>query len=193
LTLRESSVLEAHAGLRDDLHRLAHAGYAAELAHDLTREHEPADGLFDALCAFLATLARAPATSARLRALELLFLSASGLSPTLDACARCSSALPLGRAALDPAAGGLVCTRCAAPGALALARGPRAVLEQLQRRGLTGAEEPHSADGSGRPADAAAFERAAREAALPLAAFLLHQLGRAPRTREFLEQVGAPA
>ena len=192
LSLNESNVVEPHAGLRDDLHRLAHAGYASELAHDLTREHEPADGLFDALCTFLFTLARSPATSARLRALELVFLGASGLAPTLDACARCGAELPQGRAALDPSAGGLVCNRCAPGGALALSRGARALLEQLQDRGLAGAESPQSADGSGRAADAKGFEEAAAQASHVLAAFLLHQLGRAPRSAEFLRQVGAP-
>jgi DNA repair protein RecO (recombination protein O) len=192
LTLRESSVTEAHAGLRDDLHRLAHAGYASELAHELTREHEPADGIYAAILQFLETLSRSPATSARLRALELVFLGASGLAPTLDSCARCGEELPPGRAALDPSAGGLVCARCAPQGALALSRGVRALLEQLQDRGLAGADAPHSADGSGRPADAAAFEDVAAQASQLLAAFLLHQLGRAPRSAEFLRQVGAP-
>jgi len=192
LSLRESNVVEAHSGLRDDLHRLAHAGYAAELAHDLTREHEPADGLFEALAGFLGRLARAPATSARLRAVELTFLGASGLAPQLDACARCGEEVPPGRASLDPSAGGLVCARCTPPGALALSRGARAVLEQLQQRGLAGADAPESADGSGRPADARAFEEASAQAGLALAAFLLHQLGRTPRSASFLEQVGAP-
>ena len=35
--LREASVAEAYPGLREDLHRIAHAGYAAELAHELSR------------------------------------------------------------------------------------------------------------------------------------------------------------
>src|SRR5438270_872180 len=48
-SLREARVLEAHARLRDDLHRIAHAGCAVELIHDLTRAGEPADALFSVL------------------------------------------------------------------------------------------------------------------------------------------------
>src|SRR5207248_496253 len=99
--LREARVVEGHARLREDLHRIAHAGYAAELIHDLTRAGQPADGLFAA-----------------------------------DARA--------------------------------------------------------SADGSGRPADARAFEDACAEAQRPLRVFLQHHIGRALRSSEFLAQVGAP-
>jgi DNA repair protein RecO (recombination protein O) len=189
--LREARVLEAQAGLRDDLHRIAHAGYATELAHDLTRAGEPADELYALLTRFLATLARAPATSARLRAYELGALDAAGLTPQLHACARCGDDVPSGRAAFDPDAGGLVCGRCAAPGALALTNGARLALIQLQTAGLAGAEAPVSADGSGRPADPRAFEEACAQSARVLAAFIRHHVGRAQNSLEFLDQVGA--
>ncbi|GAC1348310.1 MAG: hypothetical protein NVSMB23_29150 [Myxococcales bacterium] len=192
LGLREASLIEPYLRVRDDLHRIAHAGYAAELVSDLTRASEPADATFALLCDFFALLARGDATSARLRALELLALGAAGLAPELSACARCGRPLQPGRIAFDPAAGGLACGGCASPGALLLTAGARAVLEQLQRRGLAGAEAPLSADGSGRPAEARAFEEAAGQAALPLAQFLAHHVGHRPRTVDFLVQVGAP-
>jgi DNA repair protein RecO (recombination protein O) len=190
--LREATVLEAHAGLRDDLHRIAHAGYAAELVHELTRAGEPADALFALLEDFLARLEKGPATSARLRALELLALAASGLAPELGACARCGGEVAPGRAAFDPDAGGTVCAKCVVHGALLLTVGSRAALRQLRQLGLAAADAPLSADGSGRPADARAFEAAAAEAAAPLAAFLRHHLGRALGSAVFLDQVGAP-
>ena len=168
--LREASVAEAYPGLREDLHRIAHAGYAAELAHELSRPAEPADELFALLAEFLHRLAAGPATSARLRALEL----------------------PWGKAAFDAGAGGLACARCAHPGALLLTPGARAALAQLQRAGLSAADAPLSADGTGRPADPRAFEEACLQAARPLAAFLLHHLGRTPRSAAFAQQVGAP-
>jgi DNA repair protein RecO (recombination protein O) len=190
--LREAAVAEAYAGVREDLHRIAHAGYAAELAHDLSRPGEPADELFALLAEFLHRLAAGAATSARLRALELRALAAAGLSPELSACARCGDSLPWGRAAFDAPAGGLACARCAHPGALLLTPGARAALVQLQRGGLSAADAPLSADGSGRPADAGAFEGACMQAARPVAAFLVHHLGRAPRSAAFAQQVGAP-
>jgi len=192
-SLREARVLEAHARLRDDLHRIAHAGCAVELIHDLTRAGEPADALFSVLDEFLTRLEAGAATSARLRALELLALEAAGLAPELRACARCGSEVPAGRAAFDPDAGGLVCTRCT-PGThgLALSHAARAALTQLQRGGLAGADAPVSADGSGRPADARAFEMACAEAAHALGLFLQHHLGHPLRSARFAGQVGAP-
>ncbi len=189
--LRESSLLEAHAPLKDDLHRIAHAGYASELCHDLAREGQPADALFEALEGFLTLLSRGPATSARLRALELLALEASGLAPELMACARCGSQLPSGGATFDAGAGGFLCRRCAPPGRPLLPLGPRLALVQLQQRGYNGAESPLSADGSGRPADASAFELAAAASARGMTLFLEHHVGREMKSRGFLEQVGA--
>ena len=192
LALREASLVEPFLGLRDQLPRIAHAGYAAELFHDLTRAREPSDALFALLCRFCALLSRGAATSARLRALELCALGAAGLSPEFSRCARCGAALPKGKVAFDPAAGGVACARCASPSALLLTTGARAALEQLQARGLDGAESPQAADGSGREASPRGFEDACAQAALPLAAFHEHHLARRLRTALFLAQVGAP-
>lgn len=189
--LREARVIDGHARLRDDLHRIAHAGYAAELVHDLTRAGEPADALFTLLDDFLTRLAAGVATSARLRALELLALEAAGFAPELSACARCGAEVAPGKASFDPDAGGLICTNCtrrAHP--LVLTHAARLALWQL-RRGLGAADEPVSADGSGRPADPRAFEDAAAQASRPLALFLQHHLGHKLRSVEFLAQVGA--
>ena len=192
LALREASLIEPYLGLREQLPRIAHAGYAAELLHNLTHAREPADALFALVCRFCALLAQGAATSARLRALELCALEAAGLSPELARCARCGGPLPKGRVAFDPAAGGVACARCASPAALLLTTGARAALDQLQARGLDGAESPRAADGSFRAASPRGFEEACAQAALPLAAFLEHHLGRGMRTALFLAQVGAP-
>src|SRR3989475_11700208 len=63
--LREARVVEGHARLREDLHRIAHAGYAAELIHELTRAGQPADALFVLLEDFLSRLEAGAATRAR--------------------------------------------------------------------------------------------------------------------------------
>jgi DNA repair protein RecO (recombination protein O) len=191
--LREARVIEAHGKLRDDLSRIAHAGYAAELAHDLAREGQPSDALFQLTEEFLTRLSAGAATSSRLRALELLALEAAGLAPELAACARCGNAVAAGRAAFSPDAGGLLCTNCVQGShATVLTSGARAALWQLRWGGLAAADAPVSADGSGRAADGAAFEAACVAAGPPLAAFLRHHLGRALHSSTFLEQVGAP-
>ena len=191
--LREARVVEGHARLREDLHRIAHAGYAAELVHDLTRAGQPADALFALLEEFLSRLEAGAATSARLRALELLALEAAGFAPELGACARCGSEVPAGRAGFDPDAGGVVCASCAQLARpLALSHGARAALWQLRAGGMGAADAPTSADGSGRPADVRAFEDACAQAQKPLRLFLQFHLWRALRSAEFLAQVGAP-
>jgi len=149
--------------------------------------------LFALLEEFLTRLEAGAATSARLRALELLALEAAGFAPELAACARCGSEVPQGRAGFDPDAGGVICERCTQLGTpLALSHGSRAALRQLRTGGLSAADAPASADGSGRPADARAFEDACAQAQRPLRAFLQHHIGRALRSSEFLAQVGAP-
>ena len=191
--LREATVVEGHRKLRDDLPRIAHAGYACELAHDLTRAGEPADALFKLLEEFLTRLEAGAATSARLRAFELLALEASGLAPELAACARCGGEVLPGRATCDPDAGGLTCLGCSTrSGSVALTHAARAALSQLRWGGLAAADAPKSADGSGRAADARAFEAAAAEGSRPLALFIRHHLGRALKSADFIEQVGAP-
>jgi len=191
--LREARVVEGHGRLREDLHRIAHAGYAAELIHDLTRAGQPADALFALLDDFLSRLESGAATSARLRALELLALDAAGFAPELSACARCGSDVPAGRAGFDPDAGGVLCASCTGLAtSLALSHGARAALKQLREGGLGAADAPVSADGSGRPADARAFEDACAQAQRPLRLFLQHHIGRSLRSAEFLAQVGSP-
>jgi len=191
--LREARLVDGHAGLREDLHRIAHAGYAAELVHDLTRAGQAADALFELLDDFFSRLESGAATSARLRALELLALAAAGFAPELSACARCGSEVPAGRAGFDPDAGGVLCARCAELAtSLALSHAARAALRQLSAGGLGAADAPTSADGSGRPADARGFEDACVQAQRPLRLFLQHHIGRSLRSADFLAQVGAP-
>jgi recombinational DNA repair protein (RecF pathway) len=124
--------------------------------------------------------------------MELLALEAAGLAPELAACARCGAEVPPGKAAFDPDAGGLTCTNCTIrTSGVLLTHAARAAIWQLRWGGLAAADKPLSADGSGRPADARAFEDAAAQAARPLALFLQHHLGHRLRSADFLEQVGA--
>jgi DNA repair protein RecO (recombination protein O) len=182
LGLDSVSPLDAFGGIRADLARIACAGYAAELARELVRDHEPHEGLFDLLAAYLAALDAAPARPAALRAFELGALRAAGLAPRLDACARCGAALAAGRGArLDPGQGGLLCAAClphAAPGAPALSPGAVAALVRLAAGGLAAAGEPLA------PA-------AGREVRDALTAFLEHHLGRRLRARRFLDEVAS--
>jgi DNA repair protein RecO (recombination protein O) len=183
LGLESAAVLDGHGGIRGDLARIACAAYAAEVARELVRDHEPHDDLFDLLIEYLALLDRAPARPAALRAFELGALGAAGLAPRLDACARCGGELdPSARAVrFDPDQGGLLCSACsavAAPGALLLSRAAVDALARLQGGGLAAALAESLPPPAGREL---------REA---LGAFLSHHLGRTLAARRFLDEVG---
>jgi DNA repair protein RecO (recombination protein O) len=182
LGLDSVTPLDAFGGIRGDLARIACAGYAAELARELVREHEPHDDLFDLLAAYLASLAAAPARPAALRAFELGALRAAGLSPRLDACARCGRPPPAEeRARFDPGQGGILCEPCApyaAPGTPSLSAGAAAALARLSEGGLERARSEPLAPPAG------------REARDALTAFVEHHLGRRLAARRFLDEVG---
>jgi DNA repair protein RecO (recombination protein O) len=197
LGLESLAVVDGFAGIRGDLARIACAAYAAELARDLVRDHEPHEDLFDLLGAYLGALGRAAASPTGLRAFELGALRAAGLLPRLDACARCGAPHPPlpdplpppergereGRGGdvlrLDPAHGGVLCEACsdAARGAPALSAETAAALARLAEGGLAAAAEPLPA-------------RAGREARDALGAFIEHHLGHRLAARRFLEEVG---
>lgn len=176
------SVVRANGGIRGDLARIACAGYAAELARELVRDHEPHGELFDLLDAYFALLDAGPALPDALRAFELGALRAAGLAPRLDACASCGR--PAGaseRARLDPGAGGLLCEACApsaSPAAAVLSRAAADGLLRLAEGGLG------AADGTVLPG------AAGREARDALTRFVEFHLGRRLQARRFLDEVG---
>jgi DNA repair protein RecO (recombination protein O) len=181
LGLDSVAVVRGFGGIRGDLARIACAGYAAELARELVRDHERNDDLFDLLARCLELLDTGPARPALLRAFELGALRAAGLMPRLDGCAGCGAPLAAGGLRFDPAAGGAVCPGCArggAPGMPVLSGAAVAALLRLQEGGL----------------DAAAAEAlappAGREARDALGAFVEHHLGRRLAARRFLDEIG---
>jgi DNA repair protein RecO (recombination protein O) len=180
LGLDSVSVERAFGGIRGDLARIGCAGYAAELARELVRDHEPHEELFDLVVAYLSALDASPARPSGLRAFELGALRAAGFMPRLDGCARCGAALGDAAPRFDADAGGALCPACAplaGPGALPLSPGTARALRRLQQGGLAAAEaEPLPA-------------RAAQEARDALTRFVEHILGRGLRSRRFLDEL----
>jgi DNA repair protein RecO (recombination protein O) len=181
LGLESVSVLRAHGGIRGDLARIACAGYAAELARELVRDHEPHAELLALLVDYLGALDAGPARPAALRAFELGALRAAGLMPRLDACASCGGPLAgEGGGRVHPGQGGVLCPGCApaaAPGASWLSADAASVLARLQAKGLAGA-------------DAVLAPSIGREARDALGAFIEHHLGRRLAARRFLDEIG---
>lgn len=176
------AVIRGFPALRGDLARIACAGYAAELARELVRDHEPHAELLELLVGYLELLDAGPARPAALRAFELGALRAAGLMPRLDACARCGDPLaPDLPVRFDGGQGGALCAGCgrtAAPGAPTLSAATVAALARLQEGGLPAAAAEPLAPPAG------------REARDALTAFVEHHLGRRLAARRFLDEIG---
>jgi DNA repair protein RecO (recombination protein O) len=179
--LESVSVERAFHRVRGDLARIGCAAYAAELARELTRDHEPHPALFDLLVAYLGRLDAAPARPLELRVFELGSLEAAGFQPRLDGCARCGGEAGAGAAGADfsPADGGLLCGRCAegSVGTTRLSVEAVAGLRRLQQGRFEAAEEGLTA----------AAGRELREA---LGRFLEQLLGHRLQARRFLDEIG---
>jgi DNA repair protein RecO (recombination protein O) len=174
------SVERSFHHVRADLARIGCAAYAAELARELVRDHEPHARLFDLLVEYLGRLDAAPAGPAELRIFELGALEAAGFQPRLDGCARCGDEAGGGDggAAFSPVDGGLLCRRCeaGAVGTTRLAGAAVAALRRFQRSGFAAAGEAISP----------AVGRQLREA---LGRFVEQLLGHRLQARRFLDEV----
>jgi len=179
LTLESVSAERAFGAIRGELSRIACAGYACDLARALVRDHEPHPDLFALLVGYLGRLEAASPEPAALRAYELLALRAAGLSPRLDACARCGGELASGegRLAFGADEGGLLCPRCAA----LVPRAPRCTAEAAEalRDLAAGGLEPEPLG-----------EAVATEVRRLLSGFLEHHLGGRLPSRKFLDELG---
>ena len=119
-TVRAASVVEPHAGLWVEGHRLRAAGCLLETALRALPEGEPNPGAYHLLSRALALLAAAPAAPGppRLHPLVLgaqaKMIVVAGLLPRLGACASCGAGPPL--VAFSPSAGGALCAGCAGRG-----------------------------------------------------------------------------
>ena len=140
--LRASRPVESFPSVRSDLFKMAHAGYATELVRELGRDHEANDALFDALLTFLRRVDLSEARSLRLRAYELAALSAAGLAPVLDRCARCANEQAPW---FDAEVGGLACDRCRGLRAIEIGTVGARLLRALEAGGVESgdADETH--------------------------------------------------
>jgi DNA repair protein RecO (recombination protein O) len=87
--VREVDPVTVYPGIRGDLAKIAHAGYACELADMLLPEGLPHPRLFRLLTAYLERLDEAQATESDRRFFEINLLNILGYRPPLDTCTRC--------------------------------------------------------------------------------------------------------
>lgn len=111
-----AELISAHLGIRNDLYRIAWAGYISELTEKLFGELEPHPDVYDLLSFTLRYLSDAPSVAeGPMRALELHLLSEAGMQPELMACGVCRATVESERVfAFVVARGTVVCEQCMA-------------------------------------------------------------------------------
>lgn len=111
--LTEWQQLDAHLGLRNNLHAWYAALYAAEVTSAMTEEADPHPELFDALRVLLGRLSAEGAVLPAVVSYQCAVLRVAGLWPDLTRCTVCDRPAPPGRAGYYSAIqGGLVCRSC---------------------------------------------------------------------------------
>lgn len=176
----QCDLLASFQALRQDLPRLACGLYALELVRELTAERERHRELFTCLVRFLELLGQLGPRGSLVVAFELKLLALLGFEPQLTACVGCRQALPSGMpAALSVEKGGLLCARCV-PGVaetIPVAGPTLDVWREALRAELAWAgTSPFS-------------EAALAESQTLLPRFVEVHLGRAIRSRGFMEEV----
>lgn len=177
LTLDSCDLTHAWPNIRADVRRYGQACYLCELARELFPEREPARDAFALLALALERLSAAEGDPPWELLAELRLLSLAGFAPRLTSC-RCGA--PVEAAArFYPAQGGVLCPRCAPPGAEATlaSAGTLRLLGEAARLELAKLSRLR-------------FSRqAVEESARLLTALARHTLGKELKSRKFLESL----
>jgi DNA repair protein RecO (recombination protein O) len=80
-TLREASLRDTHGPIREDVHKLQQAGYAAAFLEQATETETPLPEIYGLVRAFLKHLCQSPPAPENIPALELQFLRELGMEP----------------------------------------------------------------------------------------------------------------
>lgn len=113
-SLQEMELLNSRTGLRTDLHRLALASYAVELAEQLLEEGQPHPQIYELICAFLDFLDQGGSTDSARLLLELRLVYLLGYIPHLLHCSECLKIFAEEPVRFDSSRGGSLCVKCAA-------------------------------------------------------------------------------
>ncbi len=145
-TVTEWKQTKSLGGLREKLHRIRGAEYAAEVTAQLTEDWDPHVELFDALITALGKLAESSEPLGPVVAYQLHLLESIGSLPRFDACVRCGRVSDLTH--FSSIEGGMICRHCE-PGQVEKWEVSTSTLEALERLANRGLESaPAEARGS---------------------------------------------
>ena len=184
----QAQAVESFATLRDDLHRLSRALYAAELVDRFSPEGAESYHIFQLLLTTLRRLAAGAAADVVVRHFEMQLLNLAGFQPQLHRCLGCQRSLTPVPNYFSPAAGGVLCPSC---GSGAVSSRPLSVSALKVLRLLQGATFADILRVRIGPA-------LAQEVEFHLRAYLIHVLERDVRSAAFIDRlrregVGEPA
>lgn len=132
--LRGGDLQTLYPGIRRDLGRIAHAGYAAELVDGLVPEGVPYPRLFRLLAGYLEHLDGGGGSPSDRRFFEINLLNILGYRPALEECSGCGAQLSGHESLVLGPAGQLLCPRCGRGGRVVTA----GTVDRLRRCLATG-------------------------------------------------------
>jgi DNA repair protein RecO (recombination protein O) len=112
----QSQLVDAYRPLHDDLSRLAHASYAAELLDKLTPDNLELYPVYKLMVEVLRLVSTDSDSDRVLRWFEIQLLGYLGYAPELTHCVECRNELSPVVNAFSPALGGVICAACKRPG-----------------------------------------------------------------------------
>jgi len=112
----QAQTVEPHRALRDDLWRMSHAYYVAELVDRFSEEQSENALLYQLLSDVLDWICESSDLALTVRFFELHMLSLVGYRPQLYECPRCASSLEPVTNYFSAEAGGVLCPRCGEAG-----------------------------------------------------------------------------
>jgi len=132
--ITQAEIIEPYVALRQDLWRLSHAYYVAELVDRFSEEQSENYPLYRLLCDVLGWICESSDLALTMRFFELHMLSLVGYRPQLFDCPRCNARLEPVTNFFSAEAGGALCPRCGEGerGARAISLGALKVLRYLQ-------------------------------------------------------------
>ena len=130
-TLSQAEIVQSFAPLREDLIKMAHASYLAELLDVCVEPGEPSEDLFALVLGGLQALAAGVDPRVVSRHFELTVMSLLGYAPHVDSCVACRGEAE-GRVSMSAREGGILCERCRSADPTAI-RLERSTLEWVRR------------------------------------------------------------
>jgi len=136
--LTQADTVQAYRALREDLDKISHAYYVAELVDKFTEEHDPHYPIFELLALTLARLADGSPNEQflALRFMEIHILGLAGFQPQLFLCVDCGREIEPVENYFHISRGGVMCPDCGQnhPHADPISLGTLKVLRFLQTR-----------------------------------------------------------